>query len=117
MHHATTADIVRRLTGPYKMTAETALGWGMGDADHIREALDEAIDDDLVAVASIRNTTYGKGIRFVTLAANISYCQTCIDGCLHGRDAEPGSCGHRGCWGPDSTSDCMGIAYARKHID
>lgn len=49
------------------------------------------------------------------LAAELGliYCQTCLDGCNHGPKAEPGSCGHFGCWGPDATSDCDGRAFVR----
>src|SRR5947208_2766259 len=67
---ATPADVVRRLTGTlYRETAETALGGGMGDAQlGIGVALNEAIDAGLVRVMSVRDTTYGKGIRFLALA-------------------------------------------------
>lgn len=43
----------------------------------------------------------------------MTYCPTCLDGCNHGPAAEPGSCGHLGCWGPDGASDCAGAAFGR----
>ncbi len=70
---ATVDDIVRRLTStPYATTAATedALGPGMGDAQlGIIDALNRAILAGLVTVVEVRDTSYGKGIRFVALAA------------------------------------------------
>lgn len=115
---ATINDIIHRLTGtPYKATAATptALGGGMGPAQHdIITALNDAIDAGLVHVAATRDTSYGRGIRFVTLADGIHHCPTCITGCDHTAPAygDNGSCGHRMCWGRDATSDCPGRAYA-----
>lgn len=119
LRHATAADIVRRLTGTtHRVTAGTmaALGAGMGDAQHgIVDALDDAIRFGYVVVKAVRDTTYGRNIRFVTLADGVVFCRTCVDGCDHGgrSGGEPGSCGHLGCWGPDSTGDCAGAAFAR----
>jgi hypothetical protein len=100
MRSATVADIVRRLTGTlYEMTAETALGGGMGDAQyHIEAALNEAIERGLVKVIDTRDTTYARNVRFVAVTdLGKVYCQTCIDGC----DCEIGTpgCGHAYCWG------------------
>lgn len=116
MRFAEITDIVRRLTGTaYAMTAETALGNGMGDVHDIVGALDDAIHAGYVAVITVRDTSYGRGVRFVALAAGVAYCATCIDGCEHGgcNGGEPGSCGHMGCWGPDAPGDCPGVGFAR----
>lgn len=116
---ATIHDIIRRLTGPYQTTAahpQVLLG-GMGDAQHgVMDALDESIDAGFVRVVTTRDTSYGKNIRMVTLADGIAWCRTCHTGCDHGPKADPGSCGHLGCWGPDATSDCPGVGYARANL-
>jgi hypothetical protein len=70
LRKATADDIAARLTSiegrRYRMTAETALGGGMGDAQYgISAALDAAIADGRAEVVEIRDTTYGRGIRFV----------------------------------------------------
>lgn len=110
---ATIDDIVRRLTGtPYTSTAETALAGGMGNVTDITNALNAAIDDGYVTVIDTRDTSYGSNIRFVTLVDGIHYCRTCLDGC----QCETGtgaSCDHDGCWGPDATNKCQGVAYSR----
>lgn len=119
MRQATVVDIVRRLTEDatqYKMTAgtEQGLGWGLGNAQlGIIDALDEAIDDGLVVVKKVRDTTYGSGVRFVALADGVAFCRTCVDGCEHESRVDGESCGHLGCWGPDATSDCAGVGFAR----
>ncbi len=72
MRNATINDIIRRLTGtPYATTAATpaVLGPGMGDAQlGIIDAVDAAITAGLVAVIDVRDTSYGRGIRFVAVA-------------------------------------------------
>lgn len=109
---ATIHDIVRRLTNSlYRSTAETALVGGMGYVDDIKDALDDAIEAGYVEVVSVRDTTYGKGVRFVALAEGVRYCQTCLTGCDHGTDSREG-CGCLGCWSPNATSDCPGRMYA-----
>ena len=66
---ATAADVVRRLTNTgYQSTAETALAWGMGDVYGIDLALEDALRQGLVRVVDVRNTTYGRAVRFVALA-------------------------------------------------
>jgi hypothetical protein len=118
MRNATAVDIVKRLTGsPYKMTAEVpnALASGMGAAQlGITAAVDDAIDQGFVTVVDTRDTTYGKGIRFLDLADGIAWCRTCFAGCDHGGGA--GSCGHLGCWGPNATNDCAGVKFARTAV-
>lgn len=110
---ATIDDIVHRLTGtPYTSTAETALADGMGDVLNITVALNAAIEDGYVTVVDTRDTSYGGNIRFVALVDGIHYCRTCLDGC----QCETGSgtsCDHDGCWGPDATNKCQGVAYSR----
>ena len=66
---ATAADIVQRLNSTsFAMTAETALGWGMGEAqEDIPAALDAAIALGLVKVVTTKDTTYGRNVRFVAL--------------------------------------------------
>jgi hypothetical protein len=66
---ATADDVVARLTGtPYATTAVPALGWGMGGAQlAIDDAVDAAIADGRVEVAAVRDTTYGRAVRFVRL--------------------------------------------------
>lgn len=105
--HTSLDDVVRYLTN-HPMTAETTL---RADA-----TLNDAIDDGYVRVTHVMtmpatNGTYAAAkIRHVSLAAGISYCATCINGC----DCRDGaSCGHSGCWGPDATNDCKGVAYSK----
>jgi hypothetical protein len=118
---ATADDIVRRLTGtPYAMTAETGLGWGMGPAQlGIREAVDAAIADGRVRLVTTRDTTYGRGVRFIAL--DETYCPTCDRGC----DCPAGSagCEHYGCWGGGRdgqpySDTCHGVArrVARRKV-
>ncbi len=111
-------DIVRRLTGGlHKMTAETVLIDTLpGNRSDIRHAIDEAIDDGYIKIVQVRDTTYGKGIRFIALADGIAYCRTCILGCTHEATRDGDSCGHAGCWGPDATNDCPGVGYARANL-
>ncbi len=115
---ATVTDIVRRLTGtPYATTAETAIATGIGiDLCGIIAALDDAIDCGYVQVVRVRDTTYGKGIRFVALADGVAYCRTCIVGCDHPVTRDGDSCRHQGCWGPNATNDCAGAHYARTNV-
>lgn len=65
LRRATVADIVRRLTDtPYDETAITALGWGMGPAQHgITDAVDAA------EAAGLVTTRISRGKRFARLAA------------------------------------------------
>ena len=65
LRKATADDITARLTGiegrRYRMTAENALGWGMGDAQlGISTALTEAIAQGRVEVVDVR-----QGVRYV----------------------------------------------------
>lgn len=65
---ATADDVVCRLRDSlYETTAETSLGWGMGNVSprSIRTALNAAIADGRVEVVEVRDTTYGDGVRFV----------------------------------------------------
>jgi hypothetical protein len=61
----------------------------------------------LTAINFRHDRTADEDQAVVALAAEmgLTYCPTCLDGCDHGRDAEPGSSGHSGCWGPDATND------------
>lgn len=108
---ATIHDIVKRLTGPYKMTAETALATGMGDVTGIDDALYDAITLGVVRIVETRNTSYCPGVRMVALADGIHHCPTCIEGCEHGNDSAEG-CEHWGCWSPNATGSCQGRDYA-----
>lgn len=57
-----------------------------------------------------RTDAEDKAIAQLAADHGMTYCRTCLDGCYHGTH---GGCGHCGCWGPDSTSDCAGIPFAR----
>jgi hypothetical protein len=65
---ATVADVVTRLlSSGYASTAEHALGWGMGEVERIGAAVDAAIAAGAVRVVAQRDTSYGRGVRFLAL--------------------------------------------------
>jgi hypothetical protein len=112
MRHATAVDIVRRLTTtPYLTALDLTTSAHLGDTyTGIRDAIDDAATAGFIApVPSAAHAD------LLTVADGTTYCQTCIDGCTcpGGNPAVTTSCGHRGCWGPNATNDCTGIAVAR----
>ena len=67
-----------------------------------------------------RTDAEDKAVAQLATDNGMTYCRTCLDGCNHGANqghyddgGERGSCEHFGCWGPNGTNDCAGVAFAK----